>query len=384
MKRVVILGSTGSIGTQTLDVVRRMPGRFQVTGLAANRSAEALLRQVREFKPKMAVLFDRQAYLEASKNWPFPETVLGCGMEGLTELASLEEADIVVTAMVGMIGLRPTVAALRAKKTIALANKETLVCAGQYIMSLAEKSGSPILPVDSEHGAVFQCLRGRRPEEVAKLWLTASGGPFRGYTAEELASVTKAQALKHPSWTMGQKITIDSATMVNKGLEIIEARWLFGVSEDRIGVVVHPQSVIHSLVEYTDGSQIAQLAVPDMRLPIEAALLYPECGERVVKPLRLADYGQLTFEAPDEEVFSSLKMAREVLRKGGLYPAVFNAANEAAVQAFLQDKIGFGEIFSTLESALDWAEKKNVPGGAYELEEVFAWEQAVREEFTWA
>ena len=384
MKRVVILGSTGSIGTQTLDVVRRMPDRFAVAGLAVNRSADELIRQVREFRPRMAVICDRDTYEKTAATWPFPETALVCGMEGLLELASMEEADIVVTAMVGMIGLRPTVAALEAHKSIALANKETLVCAGQLIMSLAKRNGCAILPVDSEHGAVFQCLRGRRPEEVEKVWLTASGGPFRGYSREALRSVTKAQALKHPSWSMGQKITIDSATMVNKGLEIIEARWLFGVPEEKIGVVVHPQSVIHSLVEYADGSQIAQLAVPDMRLPIEAALMYPECGERVVKPLRLADYGQLTFEAPDEEVFSSLKMARQVLRRGGLYPAVFNAANEVCVQAFLQDRIGFAEIFTVLERALEWAEKKNLPDGAYELEEVFAWEKAVREEFTWA
>lgn len=380
MKNIVILGSSGSIGTQTLSVIGACPEEYRVTALAVNTSAAVLRDQIEKFRPKAAVIYDPECYETASRDWPYPDTKLLCGMDGLLEIVRMPEAQIVVTAMVGMIGLRPTVAAIEAGKDIALANKETLVCAGQLIMRLAREHQVRILPVDSEHGAIFQCLYGVKDrKELAGLILTASGGPFRGYTKEQLQSVTKAQALRHPSWKMGAKITIDSATMVNKGLETIEARWLFDCGPDKIRVVVHPQSVIHSMIELVDGSVIAQLAVPDMRLPIEVALAYPERGPRVIQPLDLPSYGSLTFEEPDEDVFVSLRLAREVMQAGGLYPAVLNAANECAVADFLADRIGFTEIYERIEKSLDWASAQGMRDGSYELAEVFEWEKRIRD-----
>lgn len=378
MKKIVVLGSTGSIGTQTLDVAAQRAGEFQVAALAVNTSIDTLEQQVAQFHPKAAVVYNEQKYQELLARWQWKDTKLLCGMEGLLEIVSMPEADMVVTAMVGMIGLKPTVQAIRAGKTIALANKETLVCAGEYIMNLAKAHNVRILPVDSEHCAIFQCLEGKDQAMLHKILLTASGGPFRGMTKEQLESVTKAQALKHPNWAMGAKITIDSASMVNKGLEMIEARWLFDCPEDRIQVVVHPQSIVHSMIELTDGSVLAQLGVPDMRLPIQVALEWPQRGPRLVKPMDFTISSTLTFEAPDEEVFVSLKLAREAMKLGGLYPAAFNTANECAVAAFLQEKIRFTEIYRQIEQTMEWALKKNISKGGYDLEDVFELEREIR------
>ena len=381
MKNIVVLGSTGSIGTQTLDVAARASEEFRVVGLAVRTSVQKLVEQVRQFHPKAAVVYDEAAYARLAADWHEPDTKLLCGMEGLLEIVSMPEADTVVTAMVGMIGLRPTVQAIQAGKDIALANKETLVCAGKLIMDLAEKKGVRILPVDSEHGAIFQCLEGIDPGSLHKIILTASGGPFRGMRASELAGVRKEQALQHPNWSMGAKITIDSASMVNKGLEMIEARWLFHCPPERIDVLVHPQSIVHSMVELVDGSVLAQLAVADMRLPIEVALAYPKRGRRVVEPLDLAKIGTLSFEKPDEEVFVSLRLAREAMVRGGLFPAALNAANECAVAAFLADRIGFTTIYQWIEQGMKWAERHGFDGEEYTLEDVFALEAGIRQEF---
>lgn len=381
MKNIVVLGSTGSIGTQTLDVAARAPEEFRVVGLAVRTSVQKLVEQVRQFHPKAAVVYDEAAYARLAADWHEPDTQLLCGMEGLLEIVSMPEADMVVTAMVGMIGLRPTVQAIQAGKDIALANKETLVCAGKLIMGLAEKKDVRILPVDSEHGAIFQCLAGIDPGSLHKIILTASGGPFRGMRASELAGVRKEQALRHPNWSMGAKITIDSASMVNKGLEMIEARWLFHCPPEQIDVLVHPQSIIHSMVELVDGSVLAQLAVADMRLPIEVALAYPKRGKRVVEPLDLAQIGMLSFEKPDEEVFVSLRLAREAMMRGGLFPAALNAANECAVAAFQADRIGFTTIYQWIEQGMEWAERHGFDGEDYTLEDVFALETGIRQEF---
>lgn len=378
MKNIVVLGSTGSIGTQTLDVIGRFPDRFQVAALAVRSSTQKLKEQVRRFRPLAAVVFEEESYRELARDWNEQGTKLLCGMEGLLEIVSLKEADTVVTAMVGMIGLRPTVQAILAGKDIALANKETLVCAGEYIMRLAKKRGVRILPVDSEHCAVFQCLEGRGSETLNKIILTASGGPFRGMNREQLSKVSKEQALKHPNWKMGAKITIDSASLVNKGLEMIEARWLFDCPPEKIEIIVHPQSIIHSMIEFIDGSVLAQLGVPDMRLPIQVALEYPERGDRVAETLDFASVPALTFEKPDEKVFCSLRLAREALQKGGLYPAVFNAANECAVEAFLQERIAFIQIWQWIEEAMQWAEKRNLTENHYELDDVFKVESEIR------
>ena len=360
MKKVVVLGSTGSIGTQTLDVIRHFPDRFTVTGLAfGGARCEEFAKQIAEFKPKAAAVFDESALgrLKEILGSEAEHVRLLAGMEGLIELASMEEADIVVTSMVGMIGIRPTVAAIEAGKDIALANKETLACAGSYIMNLAKEKGVSILPVDSEHGAFFQCMQGVRKEDVRKLWLTASGGPFRGYTKEQLETVTLEQALKHPNWSMGAKITIDSATLMNKGIEMIEARWLYDVEPSAVVPVIHPQSLIHSMVELKDGSVLAQLGPVDMRLPIEVALFYPERGEHVATPLDFRTIGTLTFEAIDEEVFPSIAMARHSMEVGALLPAVFNTANEVAVAKFRRREIGFTDIYRLVEHAMNHYEK---------------------------
>ena len=344
MKKIAILGSTGSIGTQTLEVVRNNP-ELQVVALAAGKSVEQMEQQIREFHPLIAGMWSEEAAADLrSRVADLPVKVV-TGMDGLLEIAVMPEAQVLVTAIVGMIGIRPTIAAIEAGKDIALANKETLVTAGHIIMPLAAKMGVKILPVDSEHSAIFQCLEGNRHRPVKKILLTASGGPFRGFSRAELEHVTPAQALKHPNWSMGAKITIDSATMMNKGLEVIEAKWLFDVPAARIQVLVHPQSILHSAVEFADNSVIGQMGVPDMRIPISLALGYPERLENPDAPLDFFGAGScLTFEKPDLETFTCLGLAYAALQTGGSCPLVLNAANEVLVDAFLQEKIGFLDI----------------------------------------
>ncbi|UOQ72092.1 1-deoxy-D-xylulose-5-phosphate reductoisomerase [Hymenobacter cellulosilyticus] len=352
LKRVTLLGSTGSIGTQALDVIRAHPGRFQVTTLSAHSNAELLIRQAQEFRPAVVVIGDEQKYEAVKTALAGQATEVLTGITALTEVAGRPDTDIVLTAMVGYSGLLPTVAAIRAGKDIALANKETLVVAGQLITRLVKEHGVGLYPVDSEHSAIFQCLVGEERNPIEKIILTASGGPFRGRTAEQLATVTKAQALKHPNWDMGAKITIDSASLMNKGLEVIEAKWLFGLNNDQIDVVVHPQSIIHSLVQFQDGSLKAQLGLPDMKLPIQYALGYPERLPSDFPRFSFLDYPDLTFEQPDRATFRNLPLAFEAMRQGGNAPCVLNAANEIAVAAFLRDEIGFLEMPSLVESCL--------------------------------
>lgn len=362
MKKIAVLGSTGSIGTQTLDVVRKNKD-LMVTALAVHSSIEALEAQIREFNPKIVCVYDEQKAQELRGKVADVAVKVTSGMDGLMECACEEEVDIVVTAMVGMIGIRPTIAAIRAKKDIALANKETLVTAGHLIMPLIREYGVKLLPVDSEHSAIFQCLQGEGMNPIHKIMLTASGGPFRGKKLEELKDVTVERALKHPNWAMGRKITIDSATMVNKGLEVIEAKWLFDVSFDQIEVIVHPQSIVHSAVEFTDGAVIAQMGVPDMKLPIQYALYYPNRLQPLSNPLELTKLGQMTFEAPDLETFGGLRLAYECGRKGGSMPTVFNAANELAVAKFLNREIGFLEITDIIQACVEhhsWVDHPNV------------------------
>ena len=343
MKKIAILGSTGSIGTQTLEVVREN-GDIQVLGLAAGNNIKLLESQIREFRPKVVAVWAEENAIKLRENVKDIDVKIVSGMEGLIEVSVLEEMGILVTAIVGMIGIRPTIEAIKAGKHIALANKETLVTAGHIIMPLAKENHVEILPVDSEHSAIFQSLQGSSRKELHKILLTASGGPFRGRKKEELANIQVEDALKHPNWEMGRKITIDSSTLVNKGLEVIEAKWLFDVSIDQIEVVVHPQSIIHSMVEYVDGAIIAELGTPDMKLPIQYALYYPERrflpGERV----DFARLAQLTFEKPDLETFYGLRLAMDAGRVGGSLPTVFNAANELAVSKFLNREIKYLEI----------------------------------------
>lgn len=353
MKKIALLGSTGSIGTQTLDVVRHYPNDFQVTALAASSNIVRLEEQIREFKPKMAVVFNEDKAKELKQNISDLDVTVLSGMDGLLAAATEESADIVLTAVVGMIGIRPTIAAIEAGKDIALANKETLVTAGHLIMPLAKEKGVRILPVDSEHSAVFQSLQGENRGQIHKILLTASGGPFRGRTLDEMKNVQVEDALKHPNWVMGRKITIDSATMVNKGLEVIEARWLFDVELDRIQVVVHPESVIHSAVEFDDSAVIAQLGTPDMRLPIQYALFYPNRKPLGGEWLDLFKLGTLHFEQPNLEVFKGLKLAYDALKIGGSMPTVFNAANEMAVAKFLDRKIKFLDIPEIIGEAME-------------------------------
>ena len=352
MKKIAILGSTGSIGTQTLEIVRDNP-ELQVMGLAAGSNAALMEKQIREFHPALAVMWSEEAAKELrGRTADLPVKVLS-GMEGLLALASDASYEILVTAIVGMIGIRPTIAAIESGKTIALANKETLVTAGHLIMPLAKKHKVPILPVDSEHSAIFQSMNGEDKKQVSKILLTASGGPFRGRSRQELAGMRAEDALKHPNWSMGRKITVDSASLVNKALEVMEARWLFDVELDSIQVVIHPQSIIHSMVEYVDGAVIAQLGMPDMKLPIQYALFYPErrpmAGERV----DFFKLGQITFERPDTEVFTGLKLGMQAARTGGSMPTVFNAANEKAVAMFLNHSIGFLEIPELIEKCMN-------------------------------
>ena len=352
-KRVALLGSTGSIGTQALDVLRAQPSLFAVSALSAQSNAELLVAQAREFRPAVVVIGDERKYAQVKAALASqPETEVLAGTAALTETAARPDTDIVLTAMVGYAGLQPTVAAIRAGKDIALANKETLVVAGQLITDLVRQHGVRLLPVDSEHSAIFQCLVGEEQNPIEKIILTASGGPFRGRTAAELALVTKAQALKHPNWDMGAKITIDSASLMNKGLEVIEAKWLFGLTNEQIEVVVHPQSIVHSLVQFEDGSLKAQLGVPDMKLPIQYALGYPRRLPNQFPRFSFLNYPQLTFEQPDLGTFRNLALAFEAMRQAGNAPCVLNAANEVAVAAFLRDEVGFLEMSGVVEECL--------------------------------
>lgn len=347
MRKITILGSTGSIGTQTLDVVRENKD-ITVVGISAGKNIRLLEQQIREFSPRLAVLWDEEDARALQETVRDLSVKVAWGMEGLLELASMEEADLMVTAIVGMIGLRPTIAAIQAGKDIALANKETLVTAGHLIMPLAREKGVSILPVDSEHSAIFQALHGGKKAQVRKLLITASGGPFRGRSKKELEQVTPADALKHPNWDMGQKITIDSATLVNKGLEVMEARWLFDVDLEQIQVVVQPQSVIHSMVEFCDGAVMAQLGTPDMRLPIQYALYYPDRRPLPGDRLDFWKMHELTFERPDTDTFRGLPLAMEAARAGGTMATVFNAANERAVAKFLKEEIRFLDIYEII------------------------------------
>lgn len=353
MKKISVLGSTGSIGTQTMDIVRANPGELKVEAVAAGSNIEMLEKQIREFHPEIAVVYDetKAALLKTNVKDTFVR-VLG-GMEGMLEAAELDGVDTVVTSMVGMIGIRPTIAAIKAGKDIALANKETLVCAGHIITELARDNGVSILPVDSEHSAIFQSMNGENKNRVSKILLTASGGPFRGRSRDELKNMTVEDALKHPNWSMGRKITVDSATLVNKGLEVMEARWLFDVPIERIQVVVHPQSIIHSMVEFEDGAIMAQLGMPDMKLPIQYALFCPDRRYLDTERVDFFKLSQMTFEEPDMETFKGLKLAMKAAKTGGTMPTVFNAANEKAVAMFLDRKIGFLEIYDIIEECME-------------------------------
>ena len=351
-KKISILGSTGSIGTQTLEVVRNN-GDIQVTALAAGRNIERLEEQIREFRPSLVCVWDEERAKELKvKTADLPVQVVS-GMEGLVEAATEREAEAVVTAIVGMIGIRPTIAAMEAGKDIALANKETLVTAGHIIMPLAQKKGVRILPVDSEHSAIFQCLNGEDPRSIRKILLTASGGPFRGKTRKEMSQVQVEDALKHPNWSMGRKITIDSSTMVNKGLEVMEAKWLFGVEMDQVQVVVQPKSIIHSMVEFEDGAVMAQLGTPDMKLPIQYALYYPQRRYLPGERLDFWAMNEIAFEKPDLENFRGLSLAYQAGKRGGSLPTVFNAANEWAVNEFLNRRLSYLEITDRIEKAMD-------------------------------
>ncbi len=353
MRKIVLLGSTGSIGTQTLDVVRNNSSELEVVGIAASRSVQKVEEQVREFKPRYVCMYDEAAAKELQDKIADTGIRVLSGMDGLLEIVSVPEADTVLTAVVGMIGIQPTIRAIECGKDIALANKETLVCAGHIILPLARKKNVAILPVDSEHSAIFQSLNGEPKDKVEKILLTASGGPFRGKTIDELKDMTAADALKHPNWDMGPKVTIDSSSLVNKGLEVMEARWLFDVDLDNIEVVVHPQSIVHSAVQFTDGAVIAQLGVPDMKLPIQYALFYPDRRPMAEKRLDLFEIKSLTFERPDTDTFRGLKLAFESARTGGSMPTVFNAANEMAVRRFLKGDIRYLEIYDMIEKAME-------------------------------
>lgn len=353
MKKIAILGSTGSIGTQTLDVVRANKD-IEVTALAAGSNITLLEKQIREFSPKIVAVWSEDKAKELKEQIKDLDVRVESGMDGLLAVATEKSAEILVTAVVGMIGIRPTIAAMNAGKDIALANKETLVTAGHIIMPLAKEKKVSILPVDSEHSAIFQSLNGENGNKIHKILLTASGGPFRGRTREEMKNVQVEDALKHPNWTMGRKITIDSSTMVNKGLEVMEARWLFGVEMDQVQVVVQPQSVIHSMVEFEDGAVIAQLGTPDMKLPIQYALYYPERRFLVGDRLDFAKLSQITFEDPDFKNFHGLGLAYRAGKRGGTLPTVFNAANERAVQKFLNREIGYLTITDIIEAAMEY------------------------------
>ncbi len=373
MKKIAILGSTGSIGTQTLDVVREHSDELQVVALAAGSNKERLKEQIKEFHPKLVSLSDKKKAQELKEELAGEQVEVVCGMEGLIEVAGVDSADVVVTAVVGMMGILPTMEAIKKGKDIALANKETLVTAGHLIIPMAKEYGVSILPVDSEHSAIFQSLQGEPKAALDKILLTASGGPFRGKSAEFLETVTLEDALNHPNWSMGPKITIDSSTMVNKGLEVMEAKWLFGVDYSQIEVVIQPQSIIHSMVQYIDGAIIAQLGTPDMRVPIEYALFYPERRSLSGDRLDFSKLSQITFEKPDYKVFRGLSLAIEAGKTGGTMPTVFNAANERAVAKFLKGEIKYTDIVRSIEKCMDAHKVSAHP----DLEEILATEQWV-------
>lgn len=355
MKNISILGATGSIGTQTLDVIRNSEEKINLIGITANSSVDKIKEIIGEFEPKYVAMMDENSskIIEEFCNKEYPNIQVFNGIDGLVKIATLEEIDTVVTSVVGMIGLKPTIAAIEAKKDIALANKETLVVAGELVMNKAKENNVKILPVDSEHSAIFQSLSGYANKDINKILLTASGGPFRGKTIEDLKDVTVKEALKHPKWNMGQKISIDSATLMNKGLEVIEAHFLFDCEYDNIEVIVHPQSIIHSMVEYKDASVIAQLGSPDMRLPIQYALNYPERKGMIAKPVNFYELGALTFEKPDLETFKCLRFAYEAGKIGGLAPTILNGANEEAVALLLQEKIKFLQVAEIIEDCMN-------------------------------
>lgn len=373
MKKIAILGSTGSIGTQTLDVIRAHSDELEVVALAAGSNKERLKEQIREFHPELVSLSDEKKAQELKEELAGEAVEVVCGMDGLIEVAGIDSADVVVTAVVGMMGILPTMEAIRTGKDIALANKETLVTAGHLIIPMAREYGVSILPVDSEHSAIFQCLQGEPKKALDKILLTASGGPFRGKNAEFLETVTLEDALNHPNWSMGPKITIDSSTMVNKGLEVMEAKWLFGVDYSQIEVVIQPQSIIHSMVQYIDGAVIAQLGTPDMRVPIEYALFYPERRSLPGDRLDFSKLSQITFEKPDYKVFRGLSLAIEAGKTGGTMPTVFNAANERAVAKFLKGEIKYTDIVRSIEKCMDAHKVSAHP----DLEEILATEQWV-------
>ena len=374
-KRLVILGSTGSIGLNTCDVVRSLQPDFEIVGLAAKSNVEEMLRQVEEFRPRVVALDDKEAAKELSRR-AVPETKVLAGMDGVREVAALEEADMVLCAIVGAAGLLPVIEALGAGKNIALATKEVLVMAGEIVTRLARKNGCQIIPVDSEHSAVHQCFRGEELSKIRRIVLTASGGPFFGDSGRDLSRVTPAEALQHPRWEMGDKVTIDSATLMNKALEVIEAKWLFGVDLDRIDIVIHPESIIHSMVEFVDGAIMAQMNEPDMRIPIQYALTYPERAPRNVVPFDFQKNSRLTFFEADSERFPCLRLGREAATIGGTMPAVLNAANEVAVEKFLRGEIGFTAVPLWIEEAMARHNPINNPA----IDDILAVDAEVRKE----
>jgi 1-deoxy-D-xylulose-5-phosphate reductoisomerase len=353
LKNISILGSTGSIGTQTLAVVEANPSLYKVVALTAQKNARLLIEQALKYKPSMVVICDQTKFADVKQGLSGSGIQVLGGESALEEAASLEEADMVITAIMGAVGLKPTIAAIKAGKDIGLANKETLVVAGHLITQLAKEHHVKIIPVDSEHSAIYQCLVGEAHNAVEKIYLTASGGPFRGKNLEFLAAVTKEAALKHPNWVMGAKITIDSASMMNKGLEVIEAKWLFDLNEDQIDVIIHPQSIVHSLVQFTDGSMKAQLGLPDMKLPIHYAMAYPQRVQSSFPRFNFMDYPELTFHQPDRVAFRNLDLAYKAMNRGGNMPCIINAANEIVVNAFLEDRIGFLEMSDVIERCME-------------------------------
>ena len=360
-KGIAILGSTGSIGTQALEVLESYPDHFDLQVITAGKNAELLIAQALKHQPNTVVITDESQYLFVKEALKDQDIHVYAGAEALCQVVESTEVDVVLTALVGYAGLKPTLRAIEAKKTIALANKETLVVAGELVTKMARENGVNIYPVDSEHSAIFQCLVGEFHNPIEKIYLTASGGPFRGWSAEQLATVTRAQALKHPNWSMGAKITIDSATLMNKGLEVIEAKWLFNLRPDQIDVIVHPQSIVHSLVQFEDGSMKAQMGLPDMKLPIQFALTYPDRLPTSFPRFNFMDYPQLTFEAPNREVFRNLGLAYAAMETGGTAACILNAANEVSVEAYLNDKIHFTDIARINEATLHAVQSLSSP-----------------------
>lgn len=375
MKKISVLGSTGSIGTQTLDVVDRQNGSFAICGLAANKNVKRLSEQIRKYKPEKAAIFDESLYTELKNSVSDCGTKILCGLDGVREVSCNSGADIVLSAIVGVAGLLPTLDAINNKIDIALANKETLVTAGKLVTQKAKENGVKLLPVDSEHSAIFQCLNGSQQKNIKRIILTASGGPFFGKNRAELEKVSVADALNHPNWSMGSKITIDSATLMNKGLEFIEAKWLFGVKPEEIDIIVHRQSIIHSMVEFTDGSVLAQMGKPDMRTPISVALNYPDREVLDCEPLDFSSLNSLTFDKPDYDTFKCLNLAIEAIKVGGTVPAYLNGANETAVELFLNGKIGFLDIGDCIEEAI----KSYTPVYDYNIKDILTADKQARE-----